>query len=310
MGKKHLLSLTSLEASEISFIVDRMLFFAKAKIEGQPLKNKVIGIYFRKTSTRTRTSFTAGAMKLGATTIAYGPNDLQVNTGETIQDTARVLSGYLDALVMRTAEGLEEMQILAAQNRMSVINAMSDKEHPTQAISDLGTIKEHFGQLEDLHILYLGEGNSTAAALALAVSTCRNMKLTLLTAEHYGLPDEILGHAHANAQKYDAHIEQYHHLDYLPRNVDVVYTTRWCTTGSTKHDPKWREHFRPFSVTQSIMDQVSKPHGTVFMHDLPAVREEDVTDEVLNGPQSIVFHQAENKLYGAMAVLEWCLLDY
>lgn len=303
-----MLSLASLEASDITSIVDKTVEFARGQAEEKHLlKGKTVGIYFRKTSTRTRTSFTVGAMKLGASVITYGPYDLQTNTGETIQDTGHVLSGYLDALVLRTSESIEELEILAGQDDMAIINAMTDKEHPTQALADLGTLKAHFGHLEGLHLLYLGEGNSTAAALTLAISKLPGMRLTLLTPEGYGVPPDIFAQACYFARQYGASIEQYHDLTYLPYEVDVVYTTRWQTTGSTKVDLNWRSHFTPFSVTQGLMKQVSKSAGTIFMHDLPAIRGQDVTDEVLDGPQSIAFLQAKNKLCGAMAVLTWCL---
>lgn len=308
MSRRHILSLAALEPSDISSITDAIVQLARGQVDGSDLlRGKTVGVYFRKTSTRTRTSFTVGAMKLGASVITYGPHDLQTNTGETLEDTGRVLSGYLDALVLRTAEDIAELEILAKQDRMAVINAMSDKEHPTQALSDLGTLKEHFGYLEGLHLLYIGEGNSTAAALALAVSKLSGMKLTLLTPEGYGVPPEILAQSQAFAHKYGAHIEEYNDPTSLPSGVDVVYATRWQTTGSSKADPNWRAQFKPFAVTQTLMKQVSKPSGTIFMHDLPAVRGEDVTDEVLDGPQSIAFEQAKNKLFGAMAVLTWCL---
>jgi len=311
MYRRHLLSLTDLASEDISAIIDRTLEIAVGKVKDrQPLRDKAVGVYFRKTSTRTRTSFSLGAAKLGAHVVVYGPNDLQINTGETIQDTTQVLSGYLDALVLRTAESIQEMQILATQNRMSIINAMSDLEHPTQALADLATLKEHFGRLHDLHIFYIGEGNSTAVALTLGISKLPGIKLTLLTPEGYGLPQEVLEQSQLFARQHAACIEQCHTLDTLPKNVDVVYTTRWQTTGSTKADSNWREMFKPFSVTLAIMDQVSKASGTIFMHDLPAVRGEDVVSEVLDGPQSIALHQAHNKLFGAMAVLEWCVVGY
>jgi len=309
MPKRHMLSIISLAPGEISSIIDRTMQMASGQIaEKRSLQGKAIGIYFRKTSTRTRTSFALGSARLGASVIVYGPNDLQISSGETVQDTAQVLAGYLDALVLRTAESIEEMETFADQDTMSIINAMSDKEHPTQALADLATLKEHFGRLDGLNILYMGEGNSTAAGLALAISKMRGMRLTLLTPEGYGLPQDILAHAQMCAGKYSAQVEQYHDLDYLPKEVDAVYTTRWQTTGGSKDDPCWKESFRRFSVTQALMDRVSKPSGTIFMHDLPAVREEDVSSEVLDGPQSIAFHQAHNKLFGAMAVLEWCVL--
>lgn len=308
MSRRHLLSLTSLAPSDISSIIDKTVQLARGELEEKyPLKDKTIGIYFCATSTRTRTSFTVGAMKLAASVVTYSPYDLQTNTGESTQDTGRVLSGYLDALVLRNAGSIEELEALAKQNDMSVINAMSNSEHPTQALADLGTLKEHFGHLEGLHILYQGEGNSTAVALALAISKLPEMRLTLMTPEGYGLTPERFAEVQAFANGSTSVIEEYHDLAYLPQNVDVVYTTRWQTTGSSKADPNWRIRFKPFCVTQELMKYVSKPSGTIFMHDLPAVRGEEVAEEVLDGPQSIAFHQAKNKLFGAMAVLLWCL---
>jgi ornithine carbamoyltransferase len=136
----------------------------------------------------------------------------------------------------------------------------------------------------------------------------QGMRLTLLTPDGYGLPPDIFEQAQAFSRRYGSQVEQYHDLAYLPKNVDVVYATRWRTTGSSKSDPNWIESFRPFRVTSTLMAHVSKPFGTVFMHDLPAVRDEDVDSDVLDGPQSIAFHLARNKLFGAMAVLEWCVL--
>jgi ornithine carbamoyltransferase len=309
MSRHHLLSMKDLEPAEIAALVERTMQLACAKhVKEKTLEGKAIGIYFRKTSTRTRTSFMLGAARSGALVVTYGPHDLQINTGESIQDTTQVLAGYLDALVLRTAESVEEMKLFAQQETMAIVNAMSDQEHPTQAIADLATLKEHFGSLDGLHILYMGEGNSTAASLALACSKMQGMSLTLLTPEGYGLPTDILAQSHLFAATYKAQVEEYHHLDNLPRGVDVVYTTRWQTTGSAKADPHWKESFKAFSVTQSLLQRVAKPSGTIFMHDLPAMRGEDVTGEVLDGPQSIAFHQAHNKLFGAMAVLEWCVI--
>jgi len=311
MSKRHLLSLADLEPSDIVDIVNRTERIATGRQEGVPsLSGKAVGIYFCKTSTRTRTAFSLGAAQLGATVVAYGPHDLQLNTGETVQDTARVLSEYLDALVIRTAECIDEMKLFASQQSMSVINAMSDTEHPTQALADLAMLQRYFGQLRGLTVLYLGEGNSTAAGLALAISKVPQMHLTLLTPDGYGLPQEIFAQSQRFARRSGSQIEQYHDLAYLPQQVDVVYTARWQTTGSSKSDPHWRTAFRPFTVTERLMESVSKAAGTIFMHDLPAVRGEDVTSDVLDGSQSIAFQQAGNKLFGAMAVLEWCLLDH
>jgi len=305
MAKRHLLTLARLEPDDLLHLVDRGLEM-KRGAGGRPLDGKSVGIYFRKTSTRTRTSFTVGAARLGATVVTYGPGDLQTNTGETLEDTTRVLSSFLDALVLRTAESLSEMETLAGQSDMAVINAMADVEHPTQAIADLTTMKEQFGRLEGLDVLYLGEGNNTAAALALALGHIPGARLTLLTPEGYGLSPEVLALAREHASRSGAAVEEHHDAGHMPKGVDVVYATRWQTTGTSKPDPDWRSRFEPFRVTTGVMERASR-EGTVFMHDLPAHRGEDVQAEVLDGAQSIAFRQAGNKLFSAMAVLEWCV---
>ena len=310
MPISHFLSLSDLGVENLSRLVDRSLAMAgEAGRRTQPLKGKIVGIYFRRSSTRTRTAFTVGAIRLGASTIAYGPNDLQIVTGETISDTARVLSGFLDALVIRTNDPIAEMEIFAGQNDMAVINAMSENEHPTQAIADLTTLREEFGRLNGVHVLYLGEGNNTVAALALAVSQTPGMQLTVMTPEGYGLDSALLEKAAGLAKKNGALVEQHHDMNNVPKSVDAVYATRWQTMGVPKADPNWLELFAPYRVTPDIMRNVSKPSGTIFMHDLPAVRGGDVLDEVIDGPQSRAFRQAQHKLSSAMAILESCLAD-
>jgi ornithine carbamoyltransferase len=308
MKVKHVLSLAEIGPQNLSYLVTRGLAMAHDENENsRPLEGKIVGIYFRGPSTRTRTSFTVAALKLGAQTISYGANDLQISTGETIQDTTRVLSGYLDALVIRTNETIEEMNALAQQDRMSIINAMSANEHPTQAIADLITLQEAFGQLDGIHVLYLGEGNNTAAALALAVALTPGMRLTLVTPAGYGLCECLLQSIYSLARRNRSLVEHHHRIDDLPQLVDAVYTTRWSTMGVEKKDVQWRTGFESFTVTSELMQRVSKPAKTYFLHDLPAVRGDDVVDEVLDGPQSLAFVQAQHKLSSAMAVLEWCL---
>lgn len=304
---RHVLSLADVGPDGLAEMIDDALAIAAGRTAADlPLAGKIAGIYFRGTSTRTRTAFTVGAMKLGAHVVTYGPNDLQLVTGESIQDTARVLANYLDFLVIRTNESVEEMRTLAAQSEMSVINAMSEYEHPTQAVADLVTIREALGRLHDTHVLYIGEGNNSAAALALAVAMTEGMRLTLVTPEGYGLPRETHEAAGAFARRSGATVEEHHDVETLPRGVDVVYTTRWQTMGAPKADPDWQMKFEPFRVTRELMSRVSKPSGTIFLHDLPAIRGSEVVDEVLDGPQSLAFRQALHKLTGAMAVLKWC----
>lgn len=308
MSVKHLLSISELESETVLSLVENAVAIAEGRWQGRrPLADKVVGIYFRKTSTRTRTSFTVGAMKLGADVIAYGPHDLQIVTGETVSDTARVLANYLDVLVIRTNESIQEMRQLTNQDRMAVVNAMSENEHPTQSIADLATLREHFGRLSGTHVLYLGEGNNSASAIALAVARVPGMRLTLVTPEGYGLSPNIIQEVQGTAAEHGSEIEQHHDVHRLPRGVDAVYTTRWLTMGVQKPDLDWVDRFRPYAVTSKVMDEVSKQDGsTVFLHDLPAMRGYEVLDEVLDGPQSIAFRQAYHKMTSAMAVLDWC----
>jgi len=300
--------LKGLQSSDIFQLVDRAVEFARElPLDEKPLAGKTVGIYFRRSSTRTRTAFTVGAMKLGADTVSFGPKELQISTGETYEDTGRVLSGYLDALVVRTNDPASEMEALARHSSMPIINAMSSEEHPTQAIADLATMQEKFGRLEGIHLVYLGEGNNTTSALARAFAKIKNTRVTLLCPRGYGLDAELLAEARREAEPNGSKIEQRHDLDDLPKNVDVVYTTRWHTMGVAKPDPNWKESFLPFSVTEELMARLSKSEGTVFMHDLPAVRGDDVHSEVLDGPQSLAWRQAKHKMFSAMAVLEWCV---
>ncbi|MFC4107923.1 ornithine carbamoyltransferase [Micromonospora zhanjiangensis] len=304
---RHLISLDDLTDGAVRDIVERGATIARRAATatgatGSGLAGTVVGIYFRRTSTRTRTAFTSGALRLGAGVIAYGPGDLQLNTGESSEDTGRVLSGMLDVLVARTADDPAEMRVWAGQRRMAVVNAMSADEHPTQALADLTTLTLRFGSVEGLRVLYLGEGNNTAAALARGLSRYPGARLELRTPPGYGLAPEVHRRAAATAAR-GAVVRERHDLADLPRDVDVVYTTRWQTTGTSKPDPDWRAVFAPFRVTAEVMERAPK---AVFMHDLPAHRGEEVSAEVLDGPAAIAFEQAENKMYSAMAVLEWC----
>ena len=301
-GPRHVLSLRDLSDADIDWIVRRGREIAGDPTGRDTLRGRVVGIYFSRTSTRTRTSFSAGALRLGAQIVSYGPSDLQLNTGESIEDTARVLGGMLDGLVIRTAGPPEEIRAFAAY--CPVVNAMSADEHPTQALADLTTMSIALNGIEGVRVLYVGEGNNTAAALALAVPRFAGAELHLRTPPGYGLDAKLLAEATDLAARHGALVCERHDLADLPAEVDIVYTTRWQTTGTSKADPRWRDVFAPFAVDAALL---SRYPGARFMHDLPAHRGEEVSGEVLDGPASIAFEQAQHKLHSAMAVLEWCL---
>jgi ornithine carbamoyltransferase len=216
-----------------------------------------------------------------------------------------VLSGFIDILVVRTNGDFAEMKALASQDDMAVVNAMSEYEHPTQAITDLISLKEAFGHLDGLHVLYIGEGNNSAASLALAVALTPGMRLTIITPEGYGLQQDILETSQRLAAQHAAAVYQHHEIDLLPADVDAVYTTRWQTMGVAKADPDWLTKFAPYQITPEIMARASKSSRTIFLHDLPAIRGQEVVNEVLDGPQSVAFRQAQHKLTGALSVLAW-----
>ncbi len=303
---KHVLSIAELGSRNLSDLVNQGVAMANANGRlRRLLEGKVVGLFFRGTSTRTRTSFTVAALRLGAQTVHYGPQDLQLVTGESIDDTARVLSGFIDILVVRTNGNFAEMKALACQDEMAVVNAMSENEHPTQAITDLITLKEAFGHLDGLHVLYIGEGNNTAASLALAVGLTPGMRLTLITPEGYGLQQDILETAQRFAAQHASVVYQHHRIDLVPSDVDAIYTTRWQTMGVPKGDPDWLTKFAPYQITPEIVARASKSSRTIFLHDLPAIRGQEVVNEVLDGPQSVAFRQARHKLTGALSVLAW-----
>ncbi|MET8975605.1 ornithine carbamoyltransferase [Streptomyces sp. NPDC004539] len=301
---RHLISTHDLTDGELTSLVERGAEFSSSALRGgDQLSGLIAGIHFLKTSTRTRTSFSAAALRLGAQIVSFGPGDLQTNTGETLEDTAEVLSRMLDLLVVRTAGDPADLRVLAGQRRMAVINAMTADEHPTQAVADLVTLLRRFGRIEGLRVCYVGEGNNTAAALALTLSRFKGVHLELRTPPGYGLDATVLRDATANASVIGATVTEHHTMDGAADGFDVIYTTRWQTTGTDKPDPGWRTVFAPFQVTSALWD---RSPNAVFLHDLPAHRGEDVSAEVLDGPYSLAFDQAENKMYAAMAVLEWC----
>lgn len=301
---RHLLSVSDIADEDIAWIVERGRLHAQSSEPVESLSGSIVGIYFTKPSTRTRTAFTTAALRLGARVVTYDSEDLQVATGETLEDTGRVLARMLDALVVRTAEESAGMRALALQGEMPVINAMNADEHPTQALSDLTFLAMRFGSVAGLRMMYVGEGNNTAVALCRALARFEDVTIHLRTPRGYGLPAAALESVKGIAARTGAQVDEQHDIDALPSDLDVVYTTQWQTTGTVKANPLWREEFEDFRVTPSLMERYP---DAIFMHDLPAHRGEEVAPSVIDGASSVVFDQAGCKLHSAMAVLEWAL---
>ena len=300
-----LYSLSDVDQAEIHHLVGRSIeLFHDTDAHGRPLANTDIGVLFTKTSTRTRTAFSVGAHRMGASVISYGPGDLQLNTGESLRDTGRILGAMLDGLVARTAGPAGDLRELSRYGHLPVVNAMAAEEHPTQGICDLATMRLHLGELTGIKVLYIGEGNNTAVALAHGLARINRSILTVATPPGYGLTSRELDTARAVGSRIGAETIPIISIDELPTNVDIVYTTRWQTTGTAKADPDWREVFRPFYVSEELM---SRWPAALFMHDLPAHRGDEVSGKVLDGQRSIAWSQAAMKLASAMAILEWCI---
>jgi ornithine carbamoyltransferase len=302
-GSHGIFSLGDLSVEDMHRMVDRSgALYADINAHDLPLRGSLAGLLFTKTSTRTRTAFTAGVIRLGGTPVTYGPNDLQTNTGESLADTSRVLGAMLDLLITRTSGPVEEMRMFSRHGGIPVINAMAAEEHPTQGICDVAMIKVVRGAVDGVRLLYIGEGNNTAVALAHGLAHYPACTTTFLTPPGYGLPPGVLPAASRRGAAVGSSFAELHSMSELPDKVDIVYTTRWQTTGTAKADPSWRQAFRPFFVTTELMERWP---DCWFMHDLPANRGEEVSAEVLDGPRSLAWSQVRMKLTSAMAVLEF-----
>lgn len=265
------------------------------------LAGRCLGIMFSKPSTRTRTSFCRAALDLGLSVISLDDNKTQLSTGETFEDTGRVLGRYLDGIVIRTNGDIQDMRQLAI-GCPALVNAMSSGEHPTQALADYAAIYRHFGRVDGIRIAYFGEGNNTVAALVKLFSTIPGCRLNLYMPGKYSLDELTAERCAGRFRANGGQLNVYHAVPSDIEKADVVYGTRWRTMGVGHPDPDWKDDFLPFQISTGLFERVSEKNG-VFMHDLPAVREEDVASAVLDGPQSIAWDQAYCKQIAAKAAL-------
>jgi ornithine carbamoyltransferase/carbamoyltransferase len=296
-----LTSLRHCTADEVAQLTARAVQLFRNGPDAAPLLGLSIGIWFQMTSTRTRTAFTVAAHRLGGAPIAFGADEMQTATGETDEDTARVLGSMLDGLVVRSRGSSHDLERLQGHAGVPVVNAMASDEHPTQGLCDLATLVLHLGPLTGRRVLYVGEGNNSASALVRGAALVPGLHLRLVVPEGYGLDPDLVRTADSAALADGGSVTQDHDIDDLCGDVDAVYTTRWQTTGTQKSDPEWKHRFEPYRVDARLMARMP---GAIFMHDLPAHRGDEVTGDVLDGPRSVAWDQARMKLYSAMAVLE------
>ena len=296
--KRDFLTLLDLSAEEISALLKRAIDM-KSGIDANkcPLIGKSIGLLFEKASTRTRVSFEVGIYQLGAHPIYLNPNEIQLGRGETIPDTARALSRYLDAIVIRTF-GHELLAEFSAHSSVPVINGLSDLHHPCQPLGDLMTILEKKGRLKDIRVAYVGDGNNVANSLIEAASVT-GMNLTIACPEGHEPDADVLERVRAVA---NSEILILREPKEAVGRADVVYTDVWVSMGQEKESKKRKKRFKDYQINSKILSCAKK--DVVVLHCLPAHRGEEITDEVMDGPQSAVFDQAENRLHAQKALLE------
>jgi ornithine carbamoyltransferase len=300
---RHLRSLYDLKAGEVLEILNLASDLkAKFKQGERPalLPGRVLAMVFEKPSLRTRNSFEAAMLHLGGGGIFITSQEAGLNGRESLPDIARVLSSYSDAIALRTFSQ-QLIEDFAAHASCPVINALSDERHPCQALTDVFTIQEVFGKLEDLHLVYLGDGNNVARSLAIATAFT-GMKMTLVSPKGFELPAKFIKDL---AKKVPgARLTQTTNLDAIA-SADIVYTDVWASMGQESQADSRRGVFAPYQVNAALMSKA--PKHARFMHDLPAHRGEEVTDEVIDGPKSIAFLQAENRMHLAKGLLVWLL---
>jgi ornithine carbamoyltransferase len=262
----------------------------------RPLQGRHVAMLFQKPSHRTRVSFEVGIARLGGATTTLTENDVQLGVRESVPDAARVLDRYVDGVVARLRSHQDLLQLAEASEK-PVINALTDRSHPCQILADLMTLEEVAGRLDRQHVVYVGDGNNIANSL-IEASALTGLALTVIGPPGFGPQDRVLERA-SSIDSGKPRVTVTSEMDDLGQ-ATAIYTDVWTSMGQETEQETRRKVFAPYQVNRKVMDSVP---GAVFMHCLPAHRGEEVTDEVIDGPRSIVFQQAGNRLYAQMALL-------
>lgn len=299
---KHLLTMQDLTPKEIEAILNKAAELKEKVRKGEPhelLHGKTLGMIFAKPSTRTRVSFETAMTQLGGHAIYLGMSDLQLGRGETIADTARTLSRYVDAIMARLFKH-DDIIELASHSSVPVINGLTDLHHPCQTLGDLLTIREHKGKLKGLTVAWVGDGNNVCNSLMLGC-TLVGMNFSAACPKGYEPPAEILEQARANAKESGTKLELLNAPKQAVVNADVIYTDVIISMGMEREREQRLKAFRGYQVDSKLLGRGKS--DVIFMHCLPAHRGEEVTAEVIDGPRSVVWDQAENRLHVQKALL-------
>jgi ornithine carbamoyltransferase len=302
--KRDYLSVDDLNQEELIALLD-----LAAKVKSEPegyagrLHGRSVAMVFEKPSTRTRVSFEVAAASAGAHPVALSSAELQLGRGETIEDTGRVLSRYVDAVVLRTFEQ-ERLELLAAASSIPVINALSDFEHPCQCLADLLTVREIKGELKGRTLAYLGDGNNVTHSLLLGC-TKAGMRIRVATPPGFEPIPQVVHRAHEIATQTGGAVEMLHDPAEACSGADVLYTDVWASMGQEGEADERALVFRAYQLNERMV-KLAAPDVTV-LHCLPAHRGQEITDEVIDGPHSAVWDQAENRMHTQKALLLFLL---
>ena len=295
---KHLLKMLDLSTEEIIEILnlaDQLKYELKHGIPHPHLKGKTLGMIFQKASTRTRVSFETGMYQLGGYPLFLSSNDLQIGRGEPVQDTARVLSRYLDGIMIRTFEQ-KEVEDLAEYGSIPIINGLTDFCHPCQVLADLMTIREFKGSFDGLKMCFIGDGNNMANSLIVGCLKV-GMSVSIACPDNYQPPKEILDFAKGYGDKFE--------MTNVPmqaaKGADVLITDVWASMGQEGEAEKRKKAFAGYQINDELMAQANE--GAMVLHCLPAHREEEITEKVFEAHANEIFEEAENRLHAQKAVM-------
>jgi len=305
MKRGDLLSLRDLSAEQIGELLDCALELKAHRRSSTALAGRSLALVFQKPSLRTRASFDVAMYELGGHAVYLGPEEIGLGKRESIPDVARVLSQYFQVIAARTFRHAD-LQALADAATVPVINALTDFCQPCQGLADLLTLRERFGRLAGIRLGYVGDGNNAANALLFGASRM-GLHLTLASPPGYEPAAPVVEAARREAASHGGSITLTHDPAEAARNADVLYTDVWTSMGQEDEAARRRADFADYRIDGDLL-RLARP-GAVVMHDLPAHRGEEIVDEVMDGPQSVVFQQSGNRLHAHKAILLWSMTE-
>ncbi len=298
----HLLSLNDLSTNEIHDLLklaEKLKRQTKEGVKHHLLKGKTLGMIFSKSSTRTRVSFEVGMYQLGGYPLFLSSNDIQLGRGETIYDTANVLSRYIDGIMIRTFKQ-SDVEDLAKFGTIPVINGLTDEMHPCQILADLLTVYEHKGKLEGLKLAYIGDGNNVAHSLLHGCAKT-GMDIAIASPKGYECSDTYVEEAKEAAKANGSKVIMTQDPEEAIANADAVYADTWISMGQEDQKEEKLKIFMPYQINSELFAKAQE--DAIFLHCLPAYRGYEVTEEIIDGSQSVIFDEAENRLHAQKAVL-------